>query len=169
MTSQTNNHTAVTALEPCPFCGKDERLAVVRVMHGLEWWGVECNCNASGPQGDTEAGAIEAWNTRHNTRPLPDQEAVIDRLIKAARMCEAGAKLGGKDYAFAQQQLAQARADALAAMPAPVSGDVVEAAQAVRGAALQALRDCEVDEGHFAAVAAATYAVIKAIGEKPGQ
>jgi len=43
----------------------------------------------------------------------------------------------------------------------PVSGDVVEKARTVRDAALQALRACEADEGHFAAVAAATHAALK--------
>jgi len=52
-------------LKPCPFCGeKDE------IRHGdrrgTRWAMMYCDeCGATGPDAETDADAITAWNRRH--------------------------------------------------------------------------------------------------------
>lgn len=56
----------MTELLPCPFCGGEARLFHFSSAIRDEVWRVVCDkpfC-AQGPDGCTEAEAIEAWNTR---------------------------------------------------------------------------------------------------------
>lgn len=156
MTSQTNNHTAVTDVMPLPcpvpWC----------VGSGVvDWFGigeqdrpyfVKClACCCKGRHGATAAEAIANWNTRHNTRPLPDQEAV-ERVARALARHD-----NPKHENWWPSYETRARA-ALAAMTAPVSGDVDDGT-----AAIAHLKD------ELAALKDNIAARCKAIGEKPGQ
>ncbi|MFZ2650245.1 MAG: Lar family restriction alleviation protein [Burkholderiaceae bacterium] len=55
---------AVTALEPCPFCG-----GVAHTTFSGGYWVARCQpgCQAEGPIHETEAVAIRAWNRRTPT------------------------------------------------------------------------------------------------------
>jgi Lar family restriction alleviation protein len=44
-------------LKPCPFCG-----GAATIVHPMAF--VECGCTAYGPDANTKAGAIAAWNRR---------------------------------------------------------------------------------------------------------
>ena len=68
----------MSELKPCPFCGGE-----ARTMEQHRWWVFcpECMCDLGfegmdegGCYGhyDTEAEAVEAWNTRHN----PEEDAL---------------------------------------------------------------------------------------------
>ncbi|SEJ16115.1 Restriction alleviation protein Lar [Sphingomonas sp. OV641] len=66
---------SVTQLKPCPnpWCEQSdpvvgERRDVWRAKRPLR---VQCQCGMAGPDADTEAGAITAWNTRASTQPAP--------------------------------------------------------------------------------------------------
>lgn len=51
-------------LKPCPFCGNQEFVTVVRSLNVVVAW-VDCNnCGCYGPAENTEAEAIAAWNHR---------------------------------------------------------------------------------------------------------
>ena len=63
-------------LKACPWCEYDG----VRVTLPPEAYAVECpRCFCAGPQTDTEAEAITAWNTRTETQ----SQATIDELVGA--------------------------------------------------------------------------------------
>jgi Lar family restriction alleviation protein len=50
-------------LEPCPFCKEKEEIYQDRYRD--DHWNVHCMiCGASGPNKQTEAEAIKAWNGR---------------------------------------------------------------------------------------------------------
>lgn len=52
-------------LEPCPFCGGEAEMLTAESMHGGYLFGIMCNdCRSRGDVFDTEAEAIQAWNTR---------------------------------------------------------------------------------------------------------
>lgn len=52
-------------LKPCPFCGGEAEILTAESMHGGNLYGVMCDCCAGRADVyDTEAEAIEAWNTR---------------------------------------------------------------------------------------------------------
>lgn len=52
-------------LLPCPFCGGEAEILTAESMHGGYLFGIMCNdCRSRGDVFDTEAEAIEAWNTR---------------------------------------------------------------------------------------------------------
>ena len=55
-----------TNLKPCPFCGGEARIKAryYRAIDYYSYSGVCAECNASMDPKDTEAEAIEAWNTR---------------------------------------------------------------------------------------------------------
>lgn len=54
-------------LKPCPFCGGEAKIKTryYRAINYYNYSGVCQECNASMDVKDTEAEAIEAWNTRH--------------------------------------------------------------------------------------------------------
>lgn len=67
-------------LKPCPFCGATEEEQDVNVgwVIGDDMWIVSCdNCGACGPEVDSGAGAIEAWNRMAS---VTDRERTIDVL-----------------------------------------------------------------------------------------
>ena len=90
----------MTELKPCPHCGKTdsvyyspyERLVVCDIRVG--------GCGAAGGAGDnTEHGAIEAWNTRHERTCKPNlTERKIDANGETYRfwqaVCECGWVVG---------------------------------------------------------------------------
>ena len=52
-------------LLPCPFCGGKAEILTAESMHGGYLFGIMCNdCCSRGDVYDTEAEAIDAWNTR---------------------------------------------------------------------------------------------------------
>lgn len=52
-------------LKPCPFCGGEAEMLTAESMNGGYLFGIMCNdCRSRGDVYDTEAEAIEAWNTR---------------------------------------------------------------------------------------------------------
>ena len=58
-------------LLPCPFCGGEAEILTAESMHGGYLSGIMCNdCRSRGDVYDTEAEAIEAWNTRAETATL---------------------------------------------------------------------------------------------------
>jgi len=55
----------MTELKPCPFCGGEAETLTAESMYGGYLFGIMCNdCCSRGDIYDTEAEAIEAWNTR---------------------------------------------------------------------------------------------------------
>ena len=55
----------MSELKPCPFCGGEAEILTAESMHGGYLSGIMCNdCRSRGDVYDTEAEAIEAWNTR---------------------------------------------------------------------------------------------------------
>lgn len=55
----------MSELKPCPFCGGEAEILTAESMHGGNLYGVMCDCCAGRADVyDTEAEAIEAWNTR---------------------------------------------------------------------------------------------------------
>jgi Lar family restriction alleviation protein len=59
--------TSARRLYPCPFCGSAGRPYVATHLHDgrISQAYVSCDeCSASGPAEDTEAAAVERWNTR---------------------------------------------------------------------------------------------------------
>jgi Lar family restriction alleviation protein len=63
-------------LEPCPFCGATD--VGMDSYRALGWMGlqyeVRCtDCNASGPNADTEDDAAREWNRRHDPKRHEDQ------------------------------------------------------------------------------------------------
>jgi len=55
----------MTELLPCPFCGGEAEILTAESMNGGYLFGIMCNdCRSRGDVYDTEAEAIEAWNTR---------------------------------------------------------------------------------------------------------
>ena len=56
---------AGTKLLPCPFCGGEAEMLTAESMNGGYLFGIMCNdCRSRGDVYDTEAEAIEAWNSR---------------------------------------------------------------------------------------------------------
>lgn len=57
----------MSELKPCPFCGGEAKIKAryYRAINYFCYNGVCQECNASMDTKDTEAEAIEAWNTRH--------------------------------------------------------------------------------------------------------
>lgn len=57
----------MSELKPCPFCGGEAKIKAryYRAIDIYDYSGVCQECNASMDVKDTEAEAIEAWNTRH--------------------------------------------------------------------------------------------------------
>jgi len=55
----------MTELKPCPFCGGEAETLTAESMYGGYLFSIMCNdCCSRGDIYDTEAEAIEAWNTR---------------------------------------------------------------------------------------------------------
>ena len=55
----------MTELKPCPFCGGEAETLTAESMHGGYLFGIMCSdCRSRGDVYNTEAEAIEAWNTR---------------------------------------------------------------------------------------------------------
>lgn len=55
----------MSELLPCPFCGGEAETLTAESIHGGYLFGIMCNdCRSRGDVYDTEAEAIEAWNTR---------------------------------------------------------------------------------------------------------
>ena len=112
------------------------------------------------------ADAAAAMHQASPTNARPDAETVDSRAndvtvtLTESLIMELGADEDDPRLELWSNLSDRLIADAIRASM-PVSGDVVEKARTVRDAALQALRACEADEGHFAAVAAATHAALK--------
>lgn len=52
-------------LLPCPFCGGEAEILTAESMNGGYLFGIMCNdCRSRGDVYDTEAEAVDAWNTR---------------------------------------------------------------------------------------------------------
>ena len=61
----------MSELLPCPFCGGEAEMLTAESMNGGYLFGIMCNdCCSRGDVYDTEAEAIEAWNTRYE--PMMD-------------------------------------------------------------------------------------------------
>jgi Lar family restriction alleviation protein len=73
-------------LKPCPFCGSED-IKCKDFSRTYDIWFIQCqDCGATFPHFDTEAEAIEAWNTRHEP-PTPGGAIVPagnERLIHNA-------------------------------------------------------------------------------------
>lgn len=55
----------MSELLPCPFCGGEAEILTAESMRGGYLFGIMCNdCCSRGDVYETEAEAIEAWNTR---------------------------------------------------------------------------------------------------------
>ena len=55
----------MSELKLCPFCGGEAEMLTAESMNGGYLFGIMCNdCRSRGDVYDTEAEAIEAWNTR---------------------------------------------------------------------------------------------------------
>ena len=65
----------MSELLPCPFCGGEAEMLTAESMNGGYLFGIMCNdCRSRGDVYDTEAEAVEAWNTRaertcHDVKP----------------------------------------------------------------------------------------------------
>lgn len=58
----------MSELKPCPFCGGEAEMLTAESMNGGYLFGIMCNdCRSRGDVYDTEAEAIEAWNTRYHS------------------------------------------------------------------------------------------------------
>jgi Lar family restriction alleviation protein len=55
-------HLMNEKLERCPFCGAG--VPTIEPTHTVVHWVVCDGCGCEGPDGDNEAEAIAAWNTR---------------------------------------------------------------------------------------------------------
>ena len=52
-------------LKPCPFCGEEAMIITAESMHDGRLFGIMCSvCHSRGDVYDTEAEAVEAWNSR---------------------------------------------------------------------------------------------------------
>jgi Lar family restriction alleviation protein len=71
----------MSELKPCPFCGGEAKLIRTHPNPAIDWGGrygttvwevycsnTDCPCEAGTGWKNTEAEAIEAWNTRHDER-----------------------------------------------------------------------------------------------------
>lgn len=69
------------ALKPCPFCKSRDLCEAMQDV--WQKWLIGCrSCGAEGPQADTPAEAVTAWNTRAGTRYTPPTDAgEVDRLM----------------------------------------------------------------------------------------
>ena len=69
----------MSELLPCPFCGGEAEILTAESMHGGYLSGIMCNdCRSRGDVYDTEAEAIEAWNTRAETVFVTGTTTVTD-------------------------------------------------------------------------------------------
>lgn len=93
-------------LLPCPFCGGEAEILTAESMHGGYLSGIMCNdCRSRGDVYDTEAEAIEAWNTR---APMSDEDLkiLLDELGVSERTCHpviAITEDGGYEYALCSE------------------------------------------------------------------
>lgn len=70
----------ITDLAPCPFCGSP---AMVHEVTSLSVARAQCSsedCGILGPLSDSEAAAIDAWNTRPNRATVATLTAEVGRL-----------------------------------------------------------------------------------------
>lgn len=81
----------MSELKPCPFCGGEAETLTADSMHGGYLFGIMCNdCRSRGDVYDTEAEAIEAWNTRAEYHGYEQAAIEAWQSIKAfkERTCE---------------------------------------------------------------------------------
>lgn len=90
----------MSELLPCPFCGGEAKILTAESMHGGNLYGVMCDCCAGRADVyDTEAEAIEAWNTRADTATLYEDGFYLHgRKFVPERTCEL--TLDGTDGCF---------------------------------------------------------------------
>ena len=87
----------MSELKLCPFCGGEAEMLTAESMNGGYLFGIMCNdCRSRGDVYDTEAEAIEAWNTRGNGRSLRG---------RALRLMERGAGLLGEERVVLMREL----------------------------------------------------------------
>lgn len=70
----------VTEPLPCPFCGSVAQMTITD-YEDCSGWKMECDefeCSGSGPERDTEARAIAAWNKRFNRKDSADIKFTVD-------------------------------------------------------------------------------------------
>lgn len=93
-------------LLPCPFCGAEARLGRNPFIDGFQ---VRCDNFECDPMPltvihDTRAGAIEAWNTRAETRPERDLRDEVNWMhaelhgAEMGRTCRIVKKWSDSDY-----------------------------------------------------------------------
>ena len=79
----------VKELKPCPFCGGEAETLTAESMHGGYLFVIMCDdCCSRGGVYDTEAEAIEAWNTRAEMSQ-EDIAILLDELGVSERTCHA--------------------------------------------------------------------------------
>ena len=86
----------MSELLPCPFCGGEAEVLTAESMNGGYLFGAMCNdCLSRGDVYDTEAEAVEAWNTR----AVRTCNIVYDNGIAHCDTCGAGTYTGSNlDY-----------------------------------------------------------------------